>query len=149
MPFKYSEKLSNVKEIASCDCYDDYIEKECEAYRFTFSEINDRRNFLPTAFDQTNDKARRRCSGYAVSLYETEIASTTAWNYFIKDRPKLYKKIGTHIAKGVINKDLGICSESDIHLHFNFAEYVGTTLEKHFQIHKQLASEEMINTINS
>jgi hypothetical protein len=148
MPFKYKEKISLLKEDSGCDCYESYTEKECEAYRFTFGEINDKRNFLPTAFDPTNNGARKKCSGYAISLHETEAASTTTWNFLITGRPNLYKKIGTHISKGFIKKELGKCSESDIHLHFNFAEYNDTNLEDYFEVHKQIATDGMIETLN-
>ena len=148
MPYKYEEKILKLNENLGCNCYDDYVEKECEAYRFTFAEITDKRNFLPTASDPTNNKARQKCSGYAISFHETETSSKNTWDYLIDDRPNLFKKIGTHISKGTLTKAYGKCSDSDEHLHFNFAEYEDIKLEAYFQIHQQLASDEMLKKLN-
>lgn len=147
MPYKYKKQISEVKENHDSTCYDNYTEKECEAFRWTFSDIKDERNFLPTAFDETNNGARRRCSGYAISFHETEESSTKAWEYLVSDKPKKIKKIGTHMAKGTLKKGYGRCSESNTQLHFNFAEYTGIDLTPHFHIFKQLASDEMINSL--
>lgn len=148
MPFKYEEKISQLKDSENSNCYSSYIEKDCEAYRLTFGDIKHEKNFLPTAFDPTNNKARKKCSGYAISLHETEKASQNMWEYLINGRPNLYKKIGTHISKGSLKKDYGKCSESDENLHFNFAEYEGVNLEAYFQVHKQLATDEMLKKLN-
>jgi hypothetical protein len=149
MPYKYEEKISDLKESNGVNCYESYVEKDCEAYRFTFADINNEKNFLPTAFDVTNNGARKRCSGYAVSLHETELSSEKAWNFLTSDKPNKFKKIGTHIAKGSLKKELGKCSKTDEYFHFNFAEYEGVKLEMHFKVVKQLANQEMLDSLKS
>jgi hypothetical protein len=147
MPYKYSSETANIKESNNSACFTDYIEKEVVAFRWVFPSISDARNFAPLAKDPQCSSARRKCSGWALSFHETEEASSEAWRYHINNRPNHYKKLGTHIASGTILKSDGKCSSSDEHLHFNMIEYRGAKLSTRFQHIKQLASDEMINSL--
>ena len=147
MPYKYSSESAKLKESNDKPCFSDYSEKEIKAFRWVFPDISDSRNFVPMAIDPQCYSARRKCGGWALSFHTTEDASIEAWEYIINNRPKHYKKIGTHIASGTIIKTDGKCSSADNHLHFNMIEYKNVDLSKRFKIITTLASEEMINSL--
>lgn len=147
MPYKYSDETDNLTEKNNNPCFSDYSEKEISAFRWVFPELSDSRNFLPVAKDPQASSARRKCGGWALSFHETEAASEEAWQYHINNRPQQYKKLGTHIASGTISKTDGKCSNTDEHLHFNLIEYKEIDLSKRFVMGKQLATDEMINSL--
>lgn len=147
MPYKYKENLSEVKESDGNTCFQSYIEKETIAFRWTFSDINDIRNFSPMALDEGNFSSKKRCGGWALSFHKDEIASKDAWDELISNRPNKYKKIGTHIAKGNIYKMDGKCSEPNGKLHFNLIEYNNVNLIPNFKIIRQLVSDEIMESL--
>lgn len=147
MPYKYSNETKALKEKTGDVCFVNYSEKDIEAFRWVFPNIDDERNFIPLAVDQENSSVRRRCGGWALSFHETEVASTEMWETLTENKPNKYKKLGTHIAKGNISKTDGKCSDSDRNSHFNLIEYKDTDFSGRFEIVKQLASEEMIKSL--
>lgn len=147
MPYKYSDDTITLKESNGDSCFIDYIEKDIEAYRWVFQDINNANNFIPLAKDPQNNSARRKCGGWALSFHETENASKESWEYLTDDKPNKYKKIGTHIAKGNIFKSDGKCSDADSHLHFNLIEYKNVDLKNKFTIIKQLVSDEIMQSL--
>jgi hypothetical protein len=95
------------------------------AFRWVFEDIKNGRNFLPTSLANPSQKIKS-FKDWALSFFETEIQSTDQLIYYAKDKPKLYKKLGTHIAKGVIATKDGLCETAcDLDGHFDHFEYEG------------------------
>ncbi|MFV8369208.1 hypothetical protein [Flavobacterium sp. LB2R40] len=147
MPYKYSNDSVNLQDSNGDSCFIDYIEKDTEAYRWSFQDINDPKNFIPMAKDPNNSSSRRKCGGWALSFHVTEEASIELWQKLNDMKPNYYKKIGTHIAKGQISKSDGKCSETDKYSHFNLIEYKNVDLKVQFTIVKQLVSDEIMQTL--
>lgn len=147
MPYKYSNDTLNLQDSKGNTCFINYIEKDIEAYRWSFQNINDPKNFIPMAKDPQNISLRKRCDGWALSFHETEEASIELWQKLNDMKPNYYKKIGTHIAKGQISKSDGKCSDADSHLHFNLIEYKDVDLKNKFTITNQLVSDEIMESL--
>ena len=145
--YKYADETAKIKEVDGNSCFIDYIEKEIEAYRWVFQNINDPRNFIPLAKDPQCSSARRKCGGWALSFHITEDASMEMWQKLNDIKPNHYKKIGTHIAKGQVSKSDGKCSETDAESHFNLIEYENVDLQTKFTIVKQIASDEALSSL--
>jgi hypothetical protein len=102
---KYSNELALV-EVAN----DSYAEMDLKAYRWTFININDSRNFRPRAADPDNPErksAANICIGWGLSFFKTEKQAIDKLKHFCLDKPNLHKKLGTHIAEGEIIKSDG------------------------------------------
>ena len=138
MSYKYSTDTTSLTESDGSSCFTSYIEKDIEAFRWAFDPINDVKNFIPQAKDPENSSSRKRCSGWALSFHSTEDACKEVWEYLINNRHNKYKKFGSHIAKGLISKSDGKCSEIDNNQHFNLIEYAGVDLKNKFTIIKKL-----------
>jgi hypothetical protein len=147
MSYKYGNATVNIQENNGDSCFIDYIEKEIEAYRWVFHNINDPKNFIPLAKDPQCSSARRKCGGWALSFHITEDASIEMWQKLNDLKPNHYKKIGTHIAKGQVTKSDGKCSETDEQSHFNLIEYENVDLQTKFKIIKQIVSDEIMDTL--
>ena len=124
---KYQEKIDDKCNLSI------YTEKETLAYRWVFSDIEDERNFLPPYIrnpNRTNDNCRVWCLSFFDSLENAKkrLAEIT------KHNKNLYKKLGTHVAEGELEKEDGIISEVDSQGHFGMFEYVKTDLTEKFQV---------------
>lgn len=98
------------------------------------------------------------CIGYALSMFDSEEQAIARLNILSKGRKDLYKKLGTHIAKGTLKISDGISNNSstdpDTSGHFSFFEYNGTNLQKRFTVSKQIMpgtqkNEENRNPVNT
>lgn len=135
MQYKYNEELTKLASFNKTDgCFSDYSEKKISAYRWTFSNIDDKRNFIPMASNKENFSLAKTCNGWALSFHKVESKSRESWKKLIADKPKKYKKIGTHIAFGEILKTDGKCSEPEKSSHFNLIEYGDVVLIERFKI---------------
>lgn len=117
---------------AGADC------RACEAFRFVFGEIDDRRNFIPPAkrdLSRVFENDRRTCDAHALSFFvsrETAIAFYRKKSFTYKG---FQKTIGTHIASGTIDVTDGLCTVPCRSGHFNlFQAAAATDLKDRFQI---------------
>lgn len=134
MELKYKNQI---KTFDSCDLTA-FKEIELEAFRWTFENINDVRNFEPIYI---NDPKRKQdsCLGFALSFYITKEAGIKKHNELTLNRPNLYKKLGTHIANGIITQTDGIASSPDEEKHFEFFTYENIELSHKFTILESIA----------
>lgn len=128
MDLKYQKEISKFV----CDLTK-FKEIELECYRWTFEDINDIRNFEPIYI---NDPKRRQdnCLGFALSFFTTKVAGISRLKELTLNREKLFKKLGTHISSGTLEKDDGIAGEPDEIKHFDFFTYKNVELNDKFTI---------------
>ena len=129
MKLKYQEEINN------CDNNDlsSFCEKERLSYRWVFEDINDIRNFQPKYLLDTSIKRNDAC-GWALSFYETEQHAKKKIDRLLSIRQNLYKKLGTHIAEGILKITDGISNNSNSERHFDLFEYENITLNLNFKI---------------
>ncbi|MEI9943986.1 MAG: hypothetical protein WDN26_07150 [Chitinophagaceae bacterium] len=136
MPLKYQAEID-----AYNASFNDYSEVENKiAFRWTFEQITHPNNFLPvTKTNPSNKKAFEHVTGWALSFFETQQQSKARLQYISEDKPKAYKKLGTHIAEGKLQKTDGICQiQCDQFGHFNFFDYENVDFTPNFQIKEQV-----------
>ncbi len=128
MKLKYSVELSTFK----CDL-SLFKEEQREAYRWVFEDVKDYRNFTPVYI---LDKFRSRitCKGFALSFYEQHVNAKARLLHLTTDKEFLFKKLGTHIAVGIIDKKDGVSEPADNDTHFNHFEYEDVVFSDKFQI---------------
>ncbi|PBQ34028.1 hypothetical protein CNR22_20345 [Sphingobacteriaceae bacterium] len=119
---KYKEQISTVEDAKKTPCVGkDYSEMDCDTYRWTFEDINDERNFRPRVMDPSNpsrEKIGKECGGWSLSLFTAEDFAVKELDRICHDKPNLYKKLGTHVAQGKIEKKHGICGDFNDNGHF-------------------------------
>jgi len=117
--------------------------KEIQAYRFTHEIITDERNFMPVYLKNPkrfNDKSDLdKCSGFAISLYQSEEQAITKYNNLRNIVQNISKTIGTHLAQGNIIKDHGVITPIDQEGHFDLHESEECNLHNEFVILKKIA----------
>lgn len=131
---KYKLQIDTIQAETKTNCTGEtFLEEDRIAYRWTFDDINHPNNFVPRAKlvkGNEND-----CGGWALSFFTTEQLAIDRLNYFCSHKRHLYKKLGTHIAEGQIEKSDGV--NGDFHPnngHFSHFEYSGTDFSKKFSV---------------
>src|SRR5688500_2395115 len=122
MRFKYH------KEIAQFEC-DLLAYQQCEAktaFRWVFEEIHDPRNFEPK-FKLDQSFQRNTCIGWALSFFNTQENAKKRLLHITKDKEHLFKKLGTHIANGLLEKVDGVSNDPEKFGHFSHFEYENIT----------------------
>lgn len=133
MELKYINEIKNFP----CDL-SIFKQIENEAFRWTFEDINDARNFEPIYINDTKRK-QDNCLGFALSFYETKQAGIKKHKELILNRPNLFKKLGTHISAGKLTKTDGIAGEPDEIKHFDFFTYESVELKYKFTVLESIA----------
>lgn len=122
-------------------------ERKVIAYHFVQEPLSHSENFKPVLIKQPErrntrmfKKERKKCEGYALSMWENQQNAERRLSEILDDRPMLKKIIGNHIAKGILNNDQsdGMCEPPSKESHFNFYRYENTDLRKIFTIIKQI-----------
>lgn len=127
--FKYKDEISSF----SCDLLDFTEYENRIAFRFVFEDINDERNFLPVyKLDET--RPRSTCRGWALSFFESQEKAKDKMKEMSKNKPFISKKLGTHVAEGVLVKVDGVSCTSSEKGHFDHFEYVEIVLNHKFTI---------------
>lgn len=103
------------------------------AFRWVFENINDPRNFLPPA-KREYDIVKPDVTDWALSFFVTKEKAKTRIKKFAKKNPRVYMKLGTHTAEGLLGKDDGISEHSHTTGHFNHFEYKDVDLVHRFKI---------------
>jgi hypothetical protein len=133
MPFKYQNFISL---IANCPPAD-YYPTQIKAYRFVFSDPNHPDNFLPVLMmnpKRNFPDPNGQCLGYALSLFDSLENAQKRYGDMVKGRPALRKKLGSHIAAGIITPNDGLVSEVNSSGHFSLHQFAETDLKHKFQI---------------
>lgn len=128
MKYKYQ------KEIIDCNL-DDYHERENRsAYRFVYKDIEEVKNFLPVNLVSPENSKSYSCIGWALSFFSDQDKAKRRYYALLKNKPMLYKKIGTHLAMGHIQKTDGVSNDEQSSGHFSHYEYIEVELKKSFVI---------------
>jgi len=138
MPLKYQAEINALNP-----SFEGYSEVENKvAFRWTFEDINHPSNFLPvTKTNPSYKKAFEIFTGWALSFFETQDQSKARLKNLSEDKPRMYRKLGTHIAQGLLQKNQGLCElQCDAHGHFNFFENDGLDLIPHFKVIEQVGT---------
>ena len=143
MTNKYFSEIKIVEGAKGVECVpsDKYIRTIREAYRWTFSEISHPQNFLPRALIKNNpriEKSKMNCEGWSLSFYDTEENAINKFNYYLNFRPNIGKKLGTHLAKGILEQSDGYCGDVNQDGHFEFFESINCDLSTKFEIISEL-----------
>lgn len=118
-------------ERADCNLSEkEFKERQRVSYRWVFSTIEDKKNFLPV--NKRNQD--RGCRGFALSFFITAEQASKHYYYYINNKANLRKKLGTHLAKGVIEKSHGKSDNSNSIGHFSHFEYKNINLNTVFEI---------------
>lgn len=133
MTFKYQNEIQNL----NCDL-SSFQEIERTSYRWTFEKIEDSRNFEPVLISAPNRIELIGCLGFALSFFVTKEAGIKRHNTLTLNKPKLFKKLGSHIASGDLVKTDGIANEPDELKHFDFFEYENIDLSSKFTVLKSI-----------
>ncbi len=131
--------LKYQNEVAKFDCdLTKFKEIELESFRWTFEDINDIRNFEPIYI---NDSKRKQdnCLGFALSFFTKKDAGIKRLKELTSNREKLFKKLGTHISSGTLEKVDGIAGEPDEIKHFDFFVYQNVELKHKFTVLESIA----------
>ena len=141
MNFKYKNNMLEISIENMCppvECTTANI----QAYRFTYELITDEKNFQPAYIKKPkrfNDKSDLdKCSALGISLYQSEEHATLKFNSLKNNIQNIGKTIGTHLAKGIIQKDFGVITSIDTEGHFDLHESEECNLQDEFAIIKKL-----------
>ncbi|MEE9407561.1 MAG: hypothetical protein V3V28_05750 [Polaribacter sp.] len=127
--YKYQNEIEG-SEI--CDL-SKFIEQERIAFRWTFEDIKDSRNFIPRPF--LNPKTNtNNCTVWGISLFDTKENGVNRMNKLKAKSRNIYKKLGTHIAKGDIVNENGVSDLVNAEGHFTLIEYIDVDLSQKFNV---------------
>ena len=122
---------------------ENFIEKETNAYRWVFEEIEDERNFMPQYLKQPkrfNTKPPKViCQSLGISLYHTKEHARKKF-LFLKRQltEKAYEYLGTKIAEGQIKPIFGLTNDANEEGHFTHYPYETIELKEYFKIKETL-----------
>ncbi|MEY5049980.1 MAG: hypothetical protein RLZZ175_3339 [Bacteroidota bacterium] len=121
----------------------DYKSYNCECFRWTFNNINDVRNFTSQAKRNprvlNSKKDFEKCEYHALSFHDTLKNSIECFEFLCNNFTNIRKNIGTHIAKGILNKSDGLGQNIiDKNGHFNFHPFVNNNFKNNFTIYQKL-----------
>lgn len=126
MPLKHETDIKRL----SCDLKTFKERNNRNAYCWVFDDINNDANFVPRAIAVGRDE----CGSWALSFYETKDQAKDRMKSLLRKNSNLYKKLGTHIANGHLQKKDGISEDCNSIGHFNHFEYSGVDLKEKFTI---------------
>jgi hypothetical protein len=137
--FKYKVELENISTDLSC-IDSSYVESERTAFRWVFEDINHTDNFLPRALipHPLQEHQKTQCNGWSLSFFQTLVEAENRLREICKDKEKAYKRLGTHIAIGDLEKTDGKSGNVGESGHFEHHEYVGTIFSSKFIINKKI-----------
>ena len=112
------------------------------AFRWTFEDINHSSNFLPVTLTNPTYKVPFTIfTGWALSFFETKEQGENRLKYLSEDKPRAYRKLGTHISEGLLHRNLGICEKKcDSDGHFNFFDYEEVSFVPYFKVIEQVGT---------
>jgi len=129
--WKYQKQIKN---IANCPP-SDYKPIDMIGFRWVFKDKSDRNNFVPPLVIDPSRKFKTdksRCSGYALSFFESLENAKKRYLFFYDNNPQIVKSLGEYIASVEIKSDDGVASKPDEYGHFEMHECAKTNLEPKF-----------------
>ena len=129
---KYQEEINKME----CDL-NGFFEQGRIAFRWTFDDINNEKNFLPRFLLKPN-MDRNDCRGWGLSFFDTQDSAKKRLKEIVGYRKNLYKKLGTHVATGNLEKTDGISDKAHNNGHFTHFEYQNVDLSVKFSIVEQI-----------
>jgi len=129
-----------------------YKPKNMQVFRWVFNDMADERNFTPRYFlvpqteledlekiADSKIKDTKKCAMFALSFFDSEQAAKDRFDYFlIKSGKKIYKRLGTQIAKCTISENDGLNEEPNEIGHFNHHPVKDNQYETRFTIISKL-----------
>lgn len=140
---KYQSLIEELEHKLKCN-FENFSENERECFRFTFDSIDNEKNFLPVyvlAPRRLKDSMRNgsiSCIGFALSFYQDKESAIRSYKDMVDRKPNLSKKLGTHLAKGLVKEEDGISDEANVKSHFSFFEYEISDIKDRFEVIQQL-----------
>lgn len=135
MKYKYEEPISGFSHCVINSC----LPKNKIAYRWTFESIQNTNNFIPRYLTSAYESLPKDdCIGYALSMFDEEDRAIARLNKICEGKKYLYKKLGTHLSKGILLEKEGVCSDSDENGHFSFFEAAEVDLSSSFTVIKPI-----------
>lgn len=141
MPLKYQNEIDNFQLDIQCPDAVAPPQNEIDAFRFSFSPITHKLNFLPNVvFDRlTNNPFNynaaskvRKCSRCGASYYTSLENAQKKWATISR---QIRENLGyTHIASGKLNAGDGVMKKPDADGHFGFYENDKTNFADKFAL---------------
>jgi hypothetical protein len=127
----------NLKTISACPPVA-AEQLDVTAFRFSFADKADQRNFQPVAIMQPSRLVCGHpiadcCSGYALSSYTSLTELQSRAKAGLRTSPLFLKRVGDHFAKFQISSNDGLCTQPggsghfDCHEFANFDGHAATT----------------------
>jgi len=125
-------------EIVTCNDYnlENFKENSRIAYRWVFEDINNEANFLPPNILNPKPEFLKKQAYWALSFFSNASSSITRYRKLTSNKKNLDRKLGTHIAKGILNISDGISNNHNKEGHFDFFEYENVYLNNNFAIER-------------
>ena len=136
MKNRYMKELKYQEKIKQLDCnLSGFSEKKhIEVFRWVFENC-DENSFLPVYYYNHNrEQNEKNCRGWALSFFNTQTNAKRRLLQIAMHKKKIFKKLGTHIAKGSIVENDGISNNPNDNGHFDLFEYKGVNLSNKFTI---------------
>jgi hypothetical protein len=120
--------------------FDSFEEQERMSFIYVFKDILESRNFLPKYVRQVNCE-HDNCLGWSLSFFDSQEHAKNRIRKLASDKNFIYKKLGTHLGTGRLEKNDGISNEPCKSGHFSHFEYEDVVLNKKFEVIESLVNE--------
>ncbi|WP_422008385.1 hypothetical protein [Roseivirga pacifica] len=136
MTLKYAEDIK-AKSIDSECPFNQAEKKNLFAFRFSSSDPSDSENYIPkfkldVPKRTEGQEGKLSCGHFGLSMFDKKENANKVLASFT---PKIKKKRGwTHLSKGRLTEELGVCTEISKSGHFDFFEEQDTDLAKVFEL---------------
>jgi hypothetical protein len=138
-PLKYQTEIDKLNPD-----FTDFEELTRLSFRWVF-EDNNEQSYMPVYKDAERlkyelKKNKATFRGWALSFFETQNKAKETLLHILKDKPEIFKKLGTHISTGMIKKEDGLSEkECDERGHFDHFEYIDIDFSKTFKLVEKIA----------
>lgn len=125
---KHQSKIDEIENCPPSNC----VNRRIVSVRFTHAPL-DNNSFL-TYYELGNDISRDPCKGHALSFFDSQENARKHYEKLRRSIPLIGKKIGDHLAEGILEKNDGLTTGISHTGHFSFFEYKGCKLCSKFKI---------------
>lgn len=130
MPLKYASEFKSITDCPPPAA----AARDGSAWRFVFDPVNED-SFIPAALQPSRPAGKATCcSEWGLSMFTSETKATKRFQELVKSVPNIRKRIGTHLAKGNLTSDCGLCTEAGSNGHFDLHPEKGADLPARFSI---------------
>ncbi len=141
MEFQYAEDFKKLSILCPPARY---RPKKITVFRWVFDQMDKEENFLPPLKINPNrrlksikkeDQDKEKCDLLALSMFDSEINARNRFKELLDGTDaRVFKTLGTNVAKGDITENDGVNSHPDSKGHFNHHSVSGCQFEKRFLI---------------